>query len=120
MNDSHQEVSATAADILKGVNRTEISGRIVERSAMRWTPAGLPALDLKLGHESMQVEAGIQRRVQALVKAKAIGVVAQRLDTQDIGSLWRFSGFLASPGNPFADTTRAKSVAFHIIDFQPI
>jgi primosomal replication protein N len=102
-----------------GVNRTELSACIVERGTLRSTPAGLPALDLKLAHESVIVEAGTERRVQAQVKAKAIGAVAERLDRQAAGSLWRFSGFLASPGGGSIHTLRAKSVVLHILDFQP-
>ena len=101
------------------MNRTELSARIVERGALRLTPAGLPALDLKLAHESVMAEAGAERRVQAQVKAKAIGAVAERLDRQAAGSLWRFSGFLASPGSGLTSPARAKSVVLHILDFQP-
>jgi primosomal replication protein N len=101
------------------VNRTELSARIVERDALRWTPAGLPALDLKLAHESTVMEAGAERRVQAQVKAKAVGVVAERLDRQAAGSLWRFIGFLASPGSGSIQPSRARSVVLHILDFQP-
>ncbi|MDR2011527.1 MAG: primosomal replication protein N [Rhodanobacter sp.] len=101
------------------MNRTELSACIVERGALRSTPAGLPALDLKLAHESVVLEAGSERRVQAQVKAKAIGAVAERLDRQAAGSLWRFTGFLASPGGGLVSSPRAKSVVLHILDFQP-
>jgi primosomal replication protein N len=101
------------------VNRTELSACIVERGALRSTPAGLPALDLKLAHESVVEQAGAQRRVQAQVKAKAIGAVAERLDRQAAGSRWRFSGFLASPGSGSADVSRARAVVLHVLDFQP-
>jgi len=101
------------------VNHTELSAYIVERGALRLTPAGLPALDLKLTHESVVVEAGAERRVQAQVKAKAIGAVAERLDRQVVGSLWRFTGFLASPGGGSINSLRSKSVVLHILDFQP-
>jgi primosomal replication protein N len=107
---------AVSADA--GVNRTELSARIVERDALRWTPAGLPALDLKLAHESTVMEAGAERHVQAQVKAKAVGAVAERLDRQAAGSLWRFTGFLASPGSSI-NPARARSVVLHILDFQP-
>ena len=102
------------------MNRTELSACIVERGALRFTPAGLPALDLKLAHESVIVEAGAQRCVRAQVKAKAIGAVAERLDRQAAGSLWRFTGFLASPGGAAStQAPRARPVVLHILDFQP-
>jgi primosomal replication protein N len=56
--------------------------------------------------------------VQAQVKAKAIGAIAERLDRQAIGSHWRFTGFLSSPGASI-NPVRAKSVVLHVLDFQP-
>jgi len=83
---------------------------IAEVDALRYTPAGLPALNLKLEHESDILEAGQARQVKAAVKAVAFGALAERLVKQAIGSVWRFSGFLATPRN-------GKSVVFHIQEF---
>jgi primosomal replication protein N len=112
-------VAHTELSVGIGVNRTELSACIAERGALRSTPAGLPALDLMLAHESVVMEARAERRVQVRVKAKAIGAVAERLDRQTVGSLWRFSGFLASPGGGSTPPLRAQSVVLHILDFQP-
>ncbi|MDR1967070.1 MAG: primosomal replication protein N [Burkholderiaceae bacterium] len=95
---------------LDAVNQLRLSARIVEMSAPRHTPAGLPALDLRLEHESRTQEAGQDRQVKAALKAVALGVMAERLSQQAIGSGGCFTGFLASPRN-------AKSVVFHIQDF---
>ena len=92
------------------MNHVALSARIVEAASLRYTPAGLPALDLKLEHESEVHEAGQARQVKAAVKAVAFGSVAERLGKQDIGSLWRFNGFLATPRN-------GKHVVLHIQDF---
>ncbi len=78
---------------------------------MRYTPAGLPALDLRLEHESSVEEAGQTRQVKTAIKAVALGALAERLGVQPIGSLWRFSGFLATPRN-------GKLVVLHIQEFQ--
>ena len=78
---------------------------------MRYTPAGLPALDLRLEHESQQKEAGAQRNVTAAVKAVAFGALAERLARQALGSSWKFQGFLATPRN-------SKAVVMHIQDIQ--
>ena len=78
---------------------------------MRYTPAGLPALDLRLEHESSVEEAGQTRQVKTAIKAVALGSLAERLGVQPIGSLWRFSGFLATPRN-------GKLVVLHIQEFQ--
>ena len=79
---------------------------------MRYTPAGMPALNLRLEHESQVSEAGGQRTVKVAVKAVAFGTLAERLAKQAIGSVWRFSGFLAN-------ARQGKSLVFHIQDFLP-
>jgi primosomal replication protein N len=95
------------------VNQLALTACIAEAKALRFTPAGLPALDLRLEHESSIEEAGQSRQVKAAVKAVALGAVAERLGTQSIGSVWRFSGFLATPRN-------GKYVVFHIQEFQQV
>ena len=77
---------------------------------MRYTPAGLPALNLRLEHESLASEAGSVRTVKVAVKAVAFGTLAERLAKQAIGSVWKFQGFLAH-------ARYGKSVVFHIQDF---
>ena len=77
---------------------------------MRYTPAGVPALNLRLEHSSQVEEAGTQRSVIVFVKAVALGAVAERLAKQALGSMWRFQGFLAN-------ARQGKSVVFHIQDF---
>ena len=66
---------------------------------MRYTPAGLPALDFRLEHESEITEAAQLRQVKVVVKAVAFGSVAETLGKQAIGSSWQFTGFLATPRN---------------------
>ncbi len=91
-------------------NQLVLTARIAEVQTLRYTPAGLPALDLKLDHESTVTEAGQDRQVSAAVKAVAIGSVAESLVKQAVGSLWRFQGFVATPRN-------AKHLVFHIQSF---
>ncbi len=90
-------------------NSLVLTARIAEVQALRYTPAGLPALNIRLEHESDILEAGQTRQVKAALKAVAFGALAERLVKQAIGSDWRFSGFLASPRS-------SKSVVFHIQD----
>jgi len=80
---------------------------------MRYTPAGLPALDVRLEHVSRVEEAGQQREVKCNLKSVALGTVAERMAQQPLGSEWRFTGFLASPRN-------SKNVVLHIQNFQSI
>jgi primosomal replication protein N len=93
------------------VNRTELTACIAEQAALRYTPAGLPALDVILEHASEVLEAGQNRKVQLKIRALAIGSIAERLVKQAVGSVWTFKGFLATP-------RQGKSVVLHIQEFQ--
>jgi primosomal replication protein N len=95
------------------VNQLVLTACIAEVKALRYTPAGLPALDLSLEHESQQQDAGQPRQVKAVIKAVAFGALAERIGKQAIGSTSRFTGFLATPRN-------GKYVVLHIQEFQPI
>lgn len=93
------------------MNRTELKACIAEQAALRYTPAGLPALDLILEHASDIEEAGQIRKVQLKLRALAFGSLAERLVKQAVGSVWTFKGFLATP-------RQGKSVVLHIQEFQ--
>jgi primosomal replication protein N len=93
------------------VNQLDLTACIAELDALRYTPAGLPALNIRLEHESEVQEAGQTRQVKAVMKAVAFGAMAERLVKQAIGSSWCFHGFLASPRN-------GKQLVFHIQEFQ--
>jgi primosomal replication protein N len=93
------------------VNQTRLAARIVERDALRYTPAGLPALDLLLEHDSqLQQEHGI-RQVKLSLRAQAIGVMAEQLQKAPLGTAFRFSGFLAN-------IRQGQRVILHIQEFQ--
>ncbi len=92
-------------------NQLVLCAAIAELDPLRYTPAGLPALNMRLKHESDVQEAGQMRQVKAAIGAVAFGAVAERLGRQAIGSVWRFNGFLATPRN-------GKHAVFHIQEFQ--
>ncbi|WP_119966724.1 primosomal replication protein N [Simplicispira lacusdiani] len=92
-------------------NHVALTACIAEATALRFTPAGVPAIELRLEHGSRQMEAGQMRDVNAVLKAVAFGAMAERLARQSIGSLWRFTGFLATPRN-------GKHPVLHVQDIQ--
>jgi primosomal replication protein N len=95
------------------VNQLVLSARIAEAGALRYTPAGVPALDLRLEHESEVSEAGQPRQVSMAIRAVAFGSTAETLGRQSIGSSWKFTGFLATPRN-------GKHPVLHVQEFQQI
>ena len=91
------------------MNRLVLTAQLVERGAMRYTPAGLPALDLSLKHESAVVQDSQPRQVSFEIRARAIGEITQRLAGVEIGSTHGFAGFLGSQRN-------GRGVVFHVTE----
>lgn len=89
------------------MNRMVLSATLMERSAPRYTPAGLPALDLSLKHESTVSEDGQPRKVSMEIRALAIGAVTQVLMPLALGSAGLFAGFITS-------TRNGRGLLFHI------
>jgi primosomal replication protein N len=94
------------------VNRLVLSAALVERAALRYTPAGLPALDLMLKHESEVSEDGQPRKVSMEMKAVAIGAVTQSLLKLELGSMGHYGGFITSARN-------GRGLMFHITSVDP-
>ena len=72
-----------------------LSATLTQRGDLRYTPAGIPAIDCTLLHQSMQAEAGGERKVDCEVFAVAFAEVAKRLAGMTVGSDVRCEGFLA-------------------------
>ena len=76
-------------------NNITLDGCLLKRGALRYTPAGIAAIDFAVVHDSMQIEAGQPRRVQCEVDAVAIGDMATTVATLRLNQLLRLTGFLA-------------------------
>lgn len=75
-------------------NLCTLSAQIFQVAALRYTPAGLPVLELVLQHQSYQQEAGQQRLVECEVHAKIVGSEAQAWQYAK-DSIVDVTGFLA-------------------------
>ena len=80
---------------MPAVNRLTFDALLTERGDLRYTPAGMPAIDCSLHHQSMQAEAGGERKVECELFAVAFGDVARRLAAMPVGSAVSCEGFLA-------------------------
>jgi primosomal replication protein N len=89
-----------------------LSATLVERAALRYTPAGVPALDLSLQHESEVSEDGQARKVSMEIKAVAIGAITRTLSALDLGTASLYAGFLTS-------TRNKRGLLFHITSVEP-
>jgi primosomal replication protein N len=93
--------------VLPAVNRLVLQASIVERGPLRYTPAGMPALDLSLRHEGQVREDQSMRTIAVDVKAKAIGGITRQVQTLQLGQAMVFEGFVAAGRN-------GRGMVFHI------
>ncbi|MGQ0546507.1 MAG: primosomal replication protein N [Betaproteobacteria bacterium] len=94
------------------LNRLEISGKVVELGALRYTPAGVPAVEFKLAHESEQPEAGGRRKVQAEIGAIAFETQARLMAQARLNSRVSVQGFLA------ARSKRSRRLVLHVTNIE--
>jgi primosomal replication protein N len=96
------------------VNQLVLTACLVEVSPLRYTPAGLPALNFSLESDTEVQETGIQmgakRQVKVSLNAIAIGYLAESIGKQALGSVWKFTGYLGA-------ARQGKNVVFHIQEF---
>ena len=78
------------------VNLVRLSGQLIERKALRYTPAGVPVSEFRIGHQSEQIEAGLLRRVECELAVIALGVPARLVQELPLGAGVRIEGFLAA------------------------
>jgi primosomal replication protein N len=93
-------------------NDLTLDARLSARGDLRFTPAGIPALDFELAHESLQIEANGERRVACELSAIAIGPLAKDLAAVAVGARLRCRGFLARRYRT------GTSVALHVNAFE--
>ena len=96
------------------VNELLLTASIVEREALRYTPAGIPIVSGILHHGSQQDEAGLARAVEFEIAAVAAGEISGRFAGVELGAAQRFRGFLARKNR------NSKALVFHIIDFSGV
>jgi primosomal replication protein N len=94
------------------LNRLELSGRLLELGALRFTPAGIPAVEFKVVHESTRDEAGKSRTVQAEVGGIAFETQARLLAGAKLNTQLRLRGFLA------AKSKRSRKLVLHVTEIE--
>jgi primosomal replication protein N len=77
------------------VNEFHLNGILIERAALRFTPAGVPVLEAQIQHRSDVVEAGAPRSLEFVVSAVGLGPIAGDLQREALGTELDLAGFLA-------------------------
>ncbi len=97
-----------------GRNVVALSGEVVAIDALRFTPAGIPAIDFRIVHRSWQTEADFRREVTCEVQGVAMAATARRIAGLRVGQHAEFSGFLAQRSR------RSTQLMLHVNEFQLI
>jgi primosomal replication protein N len=92
------------------VNSFALVAAVVQVQNLRYTPAGIPVLNLVLEHESRQIEADTPRQVNLQMRAVVFGDMANTLSREPLMQAMEFHGFLAH-------ARASKGVVFHIQSF---
>jgi primosomal replication protein N len=93
-------------------NQVSLGGTLVELGTLRYTPAGRPAVEFRIRHESSKAEAGSERRVRAEVPAIAFDTVARQVASAALGTALRAQGFLA------AKSQRSAKIVLHVTNIE--
>ena len=95
-------------------NELTLTGTLVERDALRHTPAGIALVNFRIAHESEQNEAGAARQVLAEVSCLAVEGEARLVAAAPLGATVKVSGFVAAKGRS------AKQLVLHVkrIEFE--
>ena len=102
--------SARDIAIGAGTNRLTLTATLVARQPLRYSPAGIPILNVRLLHQSEQVEAGKPRSVTCELPGIAVGDVALKLDSKHTDTELQLTGFLATK-------RRFEIAELHITEF---
>ena len=91
-------------------NRLTITATLSAKEPLRYTPAGIPVLNVRLTHQSEQIEAGRPRRVECELPGVALGEVATKLAAVELQQERQFSGFLVT-------TRKYEMPELHVVEF---
>ena len=85
---------------------------MLELGALRYTPAGIAAVEFKLRHESELDEAGAKRSILMEIAAIAFEAQARVLANAKLNSGMKLQGFLA------AKSKRSKKLVLHVTNIE--
>lgn len=96
------------------MNQLKVVASLLEKSALRYSPAGIPIASATLIHSSQQIQATSKRQVEFEITALAAGEISKRFLEIELGVLVEFTGFLARKNR------NSKTLVFHITEFEKI
>lgn len=89
-----------------------MTATVLHIEPLRYTPAGLPLLQLQLQHASELIDGGFARKVQCQISAVMMGALAHT--ALQVGESIKLRGFLAQR------SAKSTHVVIHIQDVQQL
>ena len=96
----------------EAANRVELRATLLEREALRYSPAGIPILGAVLRHGSGQPEAGGARQVELDIAALFAGRLAEDANRLALGTELQVRGFLAPKRR------LSRQLRLHVTEFE--
>ncbi|MDU0810122.1 MAG: primosomal replication protein N [Burkholderia sp.] len=90
------------------MNKLQLVASVVERSPVRYTPAGIPLASATLHHCAELIEDSVLRHIEMMIDAIAVGETSVKLENCKIGIDTMFTGFLARKSR------NTRALVFHI------
>ena len=94
------------------MNKFSLKGEVVHLENIRFTPAGLSVLSLRIKHSSKQKEAALSKTVNVEIEAVVIGELTK--ESLAVGSKCLFHGFLEKK------SLKSNQIIFHITHINKI
>lgn len=93
------------------MNRFRLNAVLVARSALRYTPAGIPVLEAEFRHAGAVEEAGTERQLDFEFEARIVGDLAVQLERAALGGSYELDGFIAPRSR------RTRKLVLHVTGY---
>jgi len=81
--------------VSQSLNHVIVTGELIERQTLRYTPGAIAVLDMKLQHEGVVEQAGSNRTISFEVAVMAMGDLALMWQNATLGQRLKVEGFFA-------------------------
>ncbi|MGH1357813.1 MAG: primosomal replication protein N [Burkholderiaceae bacterium] len=105
------------SDVLTATNQLELTASLLQREALRYSPAGVALCQVLVEHESTQPEMGQERNVRLVIAARFSGVMAEQIATETLGCRLMIRGFIC-PKRLFRDNKPSGALQIHVTEYQ--
>lgn len=101
------------------INQLQLTAILMQREALRYSPAGVALCQALVEHESSQAEMGQQRMVRLVIAARFSGVLAERIGAEPLGSQLEIQGFIC-PRRLFRDNRPSGALQIHVTGYRRV